>query len=102
MKTTNNKQTTEELQEFAPALIRQRLEAQLEAIEVRIANTFSRYKRNGSTFRIAIEEEGKVNKIEGLKDYLNNTVKDYQLAVKFSGGSDWLNYTTILSVDIIE
>ena len=75
---------------------------QLNKIEKQIHNTFSRYKRNGNNFRIAIEEEGKVNKIAQVKDYLNTTTIDYDLAVKFAGGSYWGEYTTILSIDVIE
>lgn len=82
MKTTNNKQLSE--------------------IEKQITNIFSRYKRQENKFRIAIEEDGKVNKIAQLKDYLNINTIDYDLAVKFAGGKFWQEYTTILSIEIIE
>jgi|TARA_R110000824_G_scaffold65732_5_gene171050 hypothetical protein len=82
MKTTNNKQLTE--------------------IEQQIANIFSRYKRQDNRFRIAIEEDGKVNKIAQIKDYLNTNCIDYDLAVKFAGGKFWQEYTTILSIEVVE
>ena len=86
MNATNNKQ----------------LEEQLNEIEQQINNIFSRYKRKDNKFRVSIEEDNRVNKIAKIKDYLNVNCIDYDLAVKFAGGRYWQEYTTILSIDIIE
>jgi len=87
---TTNKQLNEQLNE------------QLNKVEKLIYNTFSRYKRKDNKFRVAIEEDGKVNKIAKIKDYLNTNCIDYDLSIKFSGGSFWQEYTTILSIEVVE
>jgi len=75
---------------------------QLNKVENKVKELFKLYKLNGSTFRIDIEEEGKVRKIEQLKDYLNNILIDYDVSINFAGGSYWNRYTTILRLTIIE
>ena len=96
METTNKQLTEQELQDL------QRYAEQLERIEKEVANNFSRYKRKNNTFRVSIEEDGKVNKIAKLKDYLNLNTIDYNLAICFAGGSYWKDYTTILAIEIID
>ena len=73
-----------------------------QTIENKVKELFILYKVNGSTFRIDIEEEGKVRKIEQLKDYLNTMLTDYDISINFAGGSYWKRYTTILRLTIIE
>ena len=75
---------------------------QLEQIETKVNELFKLYKLNGSTFRIDIEEEDKVRKIEQLKDYLNTILIDYDISITFGGGQFWERYTTILKLIIIE
>ena len=75
---------------------------QLEQIETKVKELFKLYKVNDSTFRIDIEEEDKVRKIEQLKDYLNTILIDYDISITFGGGQFWDRYTTILKLIIIE
>ena len=93
MKTTNKQNELELSDKLCNALNK---------IEKEVANNFSRYKRNNNSFRVSIEEDGKVNKIAKLKDYLNLNTIDYNLAICFGGGSYWQDYTTILSIEVVE
>lgn len=70
--------------------------------ETKVKELFKLYKVNGSTFRIDIDEEDKVRKIEQLKDYLNTILIDYDISITFAGGQFWDRYTTILKLIIIE
>ena len=81
METTNNKQ---------------------QEVQNKVKELFTLYKVNGLTFRIDIEQEGKVRKIEQLKDYLNTILIDYDMSINFAGGKYWNRYTTILKLTIIE
>jgi hypothetical protein len=77
-------------------------EATLNKVEKQIANNFKLYKRNENKFRLSIEVENKVNKIEALKDYLNINFIDYNINISFAGGEFWGGYTTILSLEVVE
>ena len=74
----------------------------IDKIEKQIFNDFNLYKRNGNKFRICIDVDSKVNKIERLKDYLNTNIEDFSITIGFGGGLYWQKYTTILNLTIIE
>ena len=74
----------------------------IDKIEKQIFNDFKLYKRNGNKFRICIDVDSKVNKIERLKDYLNTNIEDFSITIGFGGGLYWQKYTTILNLTIIE
>ena len=97
MKTNNKQQTIENKLDLSDRLCNT-----LNKIEKEVENNFSRYKRKDNSFRIDIEQEGKVRKIEQLKDYLNTILIDYDMSITFAGGSYWNGYTTILKLTIIE
>ena len=67
----------------------------IDKIEKQIFNDFKLYKRNGNKFRICIDVDSKVNKIERLKDYLNTNIEDFSITIGFGGGLYWQKYTTI-------
>ena len=67
-----------------------------------IAKDFNILKTSGNTIYIDIETEGKVKKLERLKDYLNNNTHLYILSICFGGGDSLNNYTTIARIEIIE
>jgi hypothetical protein len=92
MKTTNK-----ENQELSDRLCNT-----LNKVEKQIYNNFKLYKRKNNKFRVCIEVDSKVNKIEALKDYLNTNFVDYNINISFAGGSFWGGYTTILSLEIVE
>ena len=58
-------------------------------------------KLSGLNYIIAIEEENKVQKIEKLKDFLNNNCKFYLLSIQFRGGASFDNYETVAKVEIV-
>ena len=74
----------------------------LDKVEKQIFNNFKLYKRNGNKFKVCIEVDSKVNKIEALKDYLNTNFEDYNINISFAGGSFWGGYTTILTLEVVE
>ncbi len=77
-------------------------ELNLDKVEKEIANNFNLYKRKDNIFKVDIEIENKVNKIEKLKDYLNTNFVNYTISICFAGGSYWNRYTTILLLTIDE
>lgn len=76
-----------------------------EAIENHIKKIFTNIgavtKLSGLNYVIAIEEDNKVQKIERLKDYLNNSCKFYLLSIQFRGGNNFENYETVARVEIV-
>lgn len=74
----------------------------LDKVEKQIANNFKLYKRKDNKFRVSIEVDSKVNKIEALKDYLNTNFEDYNINISFAGGQFWGGYTTIINLEIVE
>lgn len=67
-----------------------------------IAKDFNILKTSGNKIYIDIETEGKVKKLERLKDYLNNNTRLYILSICFGGGDSLQQYTTIAKIEIIE
>lgn len=73
-----------------------------EMILQQIAKDFNILTTKGNTIYIDIETDGKVKKLERLKDYLNNNTHLYILSICFGGGDKLQQYTTIAKIEIVE
>jgi len=93
---TTNKQTEQKLQDL------QSYAEGLQTIETFVLSEFTTINRINNIFYIDIEVEGKVKKLERLKDYLNNNTNIYILSICFGGGRTLEDYTTLAKVEIVE
>ena len=67
-----------------------------------IKKDFEIVKMYDNIIYIDIETDGKVKKLERLKDYLNTHTHLYTLSIVFGGGDSLNNYTTLARIEIVE
>lgn len=71
-------------------------------IKKQIKKEFNEVFQVNNIFYINIDIDGKVKKIERLKDYLNTNTHLYTLSIVFGGGAGLQQYSTYARVEIVE